>query len=224
MTHDCPQESEIKVTLTAQEAERLRARLGKPVRILFQVSHFFETPQDHLARKEIALRLREESQPDESKTQHLLTVKEAGVRAGALMVRPEYESHLDRTLWSELISGQRKFGDVDLPPIQRLREVLGELDILDIEDLGQISNTREVFDFADDGMTMELLLDRTEYPNGTIDIELESEMPQGVAGKGARLLRNLFAEHDIAWRPAESGKYMRFRRVIGRDPAASSHH
>jgi inorganic triphosphatase YgiF len=222
MAEKRPEESEIKVLLKEEEADLLRARLGTPARTLRQISHFFETAQDHLARKEIALRLREESQPDESKRQLLLTVKEGGVRAGALMVRPEYESHIDQRLWDELMSGGKHFAEVDLPPIHRLKELLGDLSYLEIEDLGQIVNVREVYDLSADGLEMEVLLDRTEYPNGTYDVELETEMPQGIAGKAARVLRNLFAEAGIDWRPSEVGKYVRFRRKIGRDPATTT--
>jgi hypothetical protein len=53
-------------------------------------------------------------------------------------------------------------------------------------------------------------------------MELEIEMPRAAAGKAARALRTLFAENSIDWRPAEVGKYVRFRRKIGRDPAAST--
>jgi uncharacterized protein YjbK len=222
MTCGGSQESEIKVILTEEEAGRLREHLGAPARTVHQISYFFETPQDHFASKEIALRLREEHQPGDSKQQLLLTVKEAGVRAGALVVRPEYECHLDRTLWDGLLSGARKFHEVDLPPIRRLKAVLGKLEYLEIEKLGQIANTREIYDYAGDGMALELLLDRTVYPNGSFDTELESEMPQGVAGKAARLLRTLFAQTGIDWRPAEDSKYARFRRRIGRDPASST--
>lgn len=219
MTNDTPQESEIKVILTEEEAARLRVRLGEPARIVKQVSYFFETPQDHLARKEIALRLREECQTDGSQLQFLLTVKEAGVRAGALIVRPEYECDVDHDTWHGLISGAMAFSEVDLPPVHRLKEVIGDLEYLQLEKLGQIVNMREVYDYVEDDMVLELLLDRTEYPNGTFDIELESEMPQGVAGKVARVLRTLFSENDIDWRPSDAGKYARFRRKIGRDPA-----
>ena len=40
--------------------EKVRARLGEPRRTLRQISHFFETPQDHLAKAKLSLRVREE--------------------------------------------------------------------------------------------------------------------------------------------------------------------
>jgi len=219
MSHDVPEESEIKVLVSERDVSALRARLGRPVRRLHQVSYFYETPQDDLARAGVSLRVREESdESDAASARVTLTAKEAGVRAGALMVRPEFESRLDAGAWAEIRSGRRSFAELDLPPIRRLKELLGDLARLDLQPLGQIVNEREVYDFDAEGMRLELLLDHTTYPDGASEYELETELAQAAAGKGARALRNLFAELAIEWCPASEGKYVRFRRRIGRYP------
>jgi uncharacterized protein YjbK len=215
-------ESEIKIILGEEENERLRGRLGEPVRRLRQINYFYETPEDHLARARTSLRVREETEVDTNEQRFLLTVKEAGLRAGALMVRPELESVIDRELWHSLKSGEMHFAEVDLPPIYRLRELVQDLAGLELAELGSIENVREVFDFRSRSLAMEILLDRTRFPDGTEELELECEIPQAEAGQGARVLRGLFDELDIEWRPAEVGKYIRLRRKIGRAPDAVS--
>jgi len=215
-----PKESEIKVILTDEDVGLLRARLGDPGRTLRQISYFFETPQDHLAKAELSLRVREEHDVTSGDEQILLTVKGMGLRAGALMVRPEIECQLDPADWSGLRDKQIHFADVDLPPVHRLQQALGDIRPLDLESMGHIENTREVFEFSHDNLALEILLDRTKYPDGTAEFEMESELSQAMAGRGARALRGLFEEIGIEWRPSPVGKYVRFRRKIDRDPDA----
>jgi uncharacterized protein YjbK len=215
------QESEIKVILTDEDVTRLRARLGSPRRTLRQISHFFETPQDHLAKAKMSLRVREECDLASGDEQILLTVKGMGVRAGALMVRPEIESQLDPKDWSGLRDKNMHFADIDLPPVKKLSDTLGDLRSLSIDCMGHIENEREVFDFSADDLDLELLLDRTSYPDGTAEFELESELAQSMAGHAARALRALFGEIGVEWRPSAVGKYVRFRRKIDRDPDAA---
>jgi inorganic triphosphatase YgiF len=230
MTGRPQKESEIKVLLGDEDARALRDRLGEPSRVLSQVSLFYDTAEDHLARAGVCLRIREESAaaapegddaPAGGAERILLTVKEAGLRAGALMVRPEVESEIARSDWEDLRLRRRHFAELDLAPVGRLREILGRLDGLDLAPLGRIENRREVYDLRTEGMAFEVLLDRTVYPDGAVEFELESELPEAAAGEGARALRRLFEELGIEWRPADVGKYVRFRRKIGRDPDAA---
>jgi len=216
-----PQESEIKLVLTDEDVSRVQARLGSPQRTLRQVSHFFETPQNHLAKAELSLRVREERDLASGDEQLLLTVKGMGRRAGALMVRPEIESQLDPKDWSGLCEKKIHFADVDLPPVRKLQEALGDIRPLELESMGHIENKREVYNFARDKMSMEILLDRTSYPDGTDEFELESELSKAMAGQGARALRAFFDEIGVEWRPSTVGKYVRFRRKINRDPDAA---
>ena len=216
-----PKESEIKLLITTEEAKRIRERLGAPAQTLRQVNHYFETPQDHLAKAKVSLRVREESDIGGGGTDILLTVKSGGLRAGALMVRPESESQLDPSAWDDLREGRLHFAQLDLAPIKKLRESIGGLDALPLEMLGRVENMREVYELNSGEMALEVLIDRTTYPDGATDIELESEIPQARAGQGARALRGLFDELGVDWRPAEVGKYVRFRRRIGRDPDAA---
>ncbi|MHC4251243.1 MAG: CYTH domain-containing protein [Planctomycetota bacterium] len=211
-------ESEIKVQVTEEEAGRLRGRLGDPVQTLKQLSYFYESPQDHLAKATASLRVREESDLSRGDTQILVTVKGSSQRAGALMVRPEVESQLEQGTWDELRSGKARFASLDLPPIEKLREMVADLDEIELSLLGSIENRREVFKLEADDISLDLLLDSTKYPDGTIDFEIEAEIPQAMAGRGARALRLLFDELGMEWRPSEVGKYLRFRRKIGRDP------
>ncbi len=225
------EESEIKLRLTEDEIARLRPRLGEPVTRLRQENYFYETAEDHLSRKRVSLRVREEfsmGQEDAARS-ILLTVKEAGVRAGALMVRPEVECDLDRPAWEELRRGDRRFQDLDLSPILRLKEIVPGFEELELALLGTFETERDVFSFTPpkvrtrsgthlwaEGMVLEILLDKSFFPGDTVEWELETELPQADAGRGARILRALFEEVGIDWRPSEHGKYIRLRRKIGR--------
>jgi uncharacterized protein YjbK len=213
-----PTESEIKVSITDEEAERIRRHLGPPAHKLRQINHYFETAEDHLAKARLSLRVREESDLAGGGTNILLTVKSAGLRAGALMVRPEIESQLDASAWDGLQAGRLHFAQLDLEPIKKLKDAIEELETLELSLLGRVENMREVYEFRADEMPLEVLIDRTTYPDGGSDIELESELSQARAGQGARVLRALFDELGVDWRPADVGKYTRFRRRIGRDP------
>ena len=216
-----PKESEIKVTLVEAEVARVRERLGEPLRTVRQLSYFFETPQDHLAKAELSLRVREQSNLAGGDEQILLTVKGMGRRAGALMVRPEIECQLDPSDWAGIQDRRVHFGDIELPPIMKLRKALGDLKGLDLELMGRIENIREVYNMRAEELELELLLDHTLYPDGSGDFEIESELSQSMAGRAARALRALFEELDIDWRPSPVGKYIRFRRKIDRDPDAA---
>ncbi len=212
-----PQESEIKILVTDEEAGRLRERLGTPVRTFRQISYFFETPQDHLAKERLSLRVREESDISGGDERIVLTLKGGGLRAGALMVRPEIESDLDPGTWKEVLGGTLSLAKLDLPSIRRLHESVAGLADMELSPLGSIDNTREVFDFEADDIALEILLDHTTYPDGSASFEIESELSPAMAGQGAKALRSLLDEIGAEWRPSEVGKYVRFRRKIGRD-------
>ncbi len=213
-----PTESEIKVFITDEEAQLLRGHLGAPSHTLRQINHYFETAQDHLAKAQLSLRVREESDVASGAMNILLTVKSAGFRAGALMVRPETESQLDPSAWDDLQEGKLHFAELDLEPIKKLKDTIEDLETLELSLLGRVENMREVYEFRAEEMPLEVLIDHTTYPDGESDIEVESELSQARAGQGARVLRALFDKLGVDWRPADVGKYERFRRRIGRDP------
>jgi len=226
-----PKESEIKLALTEEEIARLRPRLGEPASRLRQVNYFYETPGDDLAGVRASLRVREERHVDGTAEKLTLTVKEAGVRAGALMVRPEMEAEIEPPVWDAIRSGERHFADINLAPIGRLKELLANFARLEIVLLGKFETERDVFRFKPDVRTtsgtnlwagdapLEVLLDRVSYPDGSVEWELESELPQAEAGKAVRILRVLFSQVDIDWRPSAHGKYVRLRKKIGRLPS-----
>ena len=152
----------------------------------------------------------------------LLTVKETGLRAGALMVRPELESEIDEELVRAIRGGPVQFAELDLPPIHRLREAVEGFAGLTLAELGSVGNLRDVFGFEHESGSLEILLDRTTFPDGSEEFELECELPGALAAQGARILRELFDDLGMDWRPSEAGTYARFRRRIGRAAADAS--
>lgn len=202
--------------LSEEEAAGLKARLGQPKRVLGQDSFFFDTAADDLARAGVSLRVREERKEPDGSPSIKLTVKEAGKRAGALMVRPETESRLTPGLWEVLRAGRKHFDELKNRPVSHLRNVLADFAKMQLGVIGSFTNRRDVYSLRVGRRVLEVLIDKTRYPDGSEEIELECELPQSAAGQASRALRDLFGELEIEWRPSKEGKYLRFRRKIGR--------
>jgi uncharacterized protein YjbK len=258
----CDQESELKVRLSAEDAGAVAQKLGAPTARLRQENFFYETADDALAKAGLSLRVREQfALPDcGSPREIILTVKEAGVRAGALMVRPETECALARADWDAIRSEKKRFAELDLNPIRRLRERLPDFDALALQLLGTFETERDVYRYEMSGVksgplmtgrdlpgvksgpqmtgrdlpgvksgpqmsgldepggsdAIEILLDKSFFPDGSVEWEVEVELPQAEAGRATRALRSLFSDLGVAWQPSKDSKYARLRRKIGR--------
>lgn len=207
-------EAEIKVRLTKDEFDRLRSCLGNSSRRIIQTNYYFDSPQGHLDKAEVYLRVREEFDPTDKLARFLMTVKGPSMSAGALMIRTEVEAFITSDAWSGFRFGTLRFADVDLPPVKKLREMVPTLDEIDLNLLGRVENLREVFSFEVDSISLELELDTSRYPDGSTSFEVEAEVSQKMAGIGARALRSLFDELGVAWKPSEGSKHDRFRQRL----------
>ncbi len=162
-----------------------------------QVNLYLDTPEGGLSAAHGALRLRQEG---ETRT---LTYKRGLSQTGSFFEILELEAEVDQPLWQTLASGQ--LPDFPLEPLERLRQDFPGVKRLVA--LGQVQNLRICYPLPT-GDTAEL--DRTEFPGGGLDYELEveTERPEEVE----RHLVSL----GVPLEPQSKTKFRRFLESIGR--------
>jgi uncharacterized protein YjbK len=163
-------EVELKWSLSAAEHGQLAARLPTvlgPPRLLEQDNRFFDSADGRLQRQRLNLRLRRENQD------LLLTCKRKVGAADAFGTsrHDEWEQWLDPALWRALAEpGAVPVGLLPLPP-----PLVEALNGAALHALGGFSNLRQEFRDRRPGHSDLLCLDRTVFPGGRVDHELEIE-------------------------------------------------
>jgi len=172
-----PVEREFKLFLPSESAlEAVAQRLGGPrLAPVQQENHFLDTPSGALRAARLALRLRAEA------GRHLLTLKGPAERSGSLAERPEEEREVAAPVAAAILSGRHEpLGELpaDSALVQRARACVGDSPL---HVVGTFRNERTrigplPFPGADDApLTFEL--DRTTFGAGTVERELEVEIP-----------------------------------------------
>ena len=195
----------------AAAAARRGARAGPARR---QENHFFDARDGRLRRADHTLRLRAEEGRFE------LCAKgpaEAGGDA-ELHVRAEAEAEVDAGLARRVLAGEVSILDAleralarPSALLARIRAVLGGAAL---EHAGSFENERTVVGpLRADGAELALELDRTRFPGGRVDCEVELELPASAARAGRALLAELMAESGVLGRPAPS-KAARFFEAL----------
>lgn len=174
-------EVEIKRLIAGdEEAVALIAALGSPVRAQRrQVNHLFDTDDRRLRRSRYVVRLRTEDDAA------YLTAKGPGRRVGGDTVsRVEAEAAVDPGDVDELLAGR-------LEPLCVLRRSLPGHAYADLwrgldaaracrplRAAGSFENLRRVVDVTlPSGVELEVEIDRTQFPGGRVDSEIEIELP-----------------------------------------------
>jgi uncharacterized protein YjbK len=207
-------EVEIKRLLPDDDAaERFVAALGAPVRAeKRQVNNIFDTDDGHLARSRYTLRLRTEG------ANALLTAKGPGRAVSATTAsRTEAEIAVEPDLVDDLLAGV-------VEPLCLLRgrepdEAYAELwHGLDearacrvLSAVGRFENLRRVIDVTlASGLRLTVELDRTEFPGGRTDNEIEIEVAdETLVDEVEEWLEGLTREAGIETAPS-SPKLARF--------------
>lgn len=178
-------EIELKRRLAGPDAaERLLAVLGPVASDVEQVNHVFDTPERGLHRARHTLRLREEVRLREEAVRFILTAKgpSRGVSV-SVSVRSEAESEIEPDVARRLLAGE---GD----PLAELRQRATDaaFDGLwegieqarsgqPLRELGQFRNRRRtVRVVVSPALRFSVEVDRTHFPNGRIDDEVEIEL------------------------------------------------
>lgn len=217
-------EREFKLRLPSEEAlVALREALGGSAAApVLQVNHFFDTPARDLGRARIGLRLREE------RGLATLALKGPSQAAhGALATRAEEELALAPDAARDLLAGTRcplawlcASALASAPLVMRAAAAAGGTPT---HRLGSFENERQRvgpvrFPPGADGTPLVFELDRTRFPGGLVERELELELPPGLATDGIeRALAALFARLGLPMESAPS-KAARFLRRLDSAP------
>jgi len=176
------QEVEVKRLLLSQgAADLLVSALGPVTADKQQVNHVLDTEGGSLRKLRYSLRLRfEDGAP-------ILTAKGPGKRLGAdTSTRDEAEARIEHELASAVLSGLRdpvellreQVGDESFGPLwQGLAEARGGLPLREV---GSFENRRRVVPVhLPSGLELNVEVDRTRFPDGHVDEEVEIELPNG---------------------------------------------
>jgi uncharacterized protein YjbK len=164
-----PEEIEIKLDLANQENYlKLIDYLGQCKNELFQENIFIDTFDNDFRNAEKAVRIRKENDTV------TVTIKGKSDRPmEGLVIRPEINVKTDNSIY-KAVKGNTLLVS-DLPP-----EILSQLDNIEsvkpLDIIVSFKNTRRQFTVDTENSALLLEIDATEYPDGTIDYELEVEL------------------------------------------------
>ena len=196
------QEVELKFSLAdREEFERARKILGRPKRAAVQVNHYFVgDPKGRLDRGEALLRLRVKAEGA------VLTFKDGLKKTGALYECREVEGEVSPAAAQDLLAGRRSPLDLDTEASLAACEALGGGSP---RIAGASETERAVYDLAGADA---LLLDRTRFPGGREDYEIEIETLDPPSAEAAAWC--LFGIAGIVLKPQTRTKVARFLAAI----------
>jgi uncharacterized protein YjbK len=220
-------ETELKLALPDEAAyRRLLARVLRPgvepPAVLMQANEFLDTADDVLRRHRCALRLRDE----DGRWELALKGPALATVDPALTARIEEQCALDAAAAAAIREGARS-------PLESLRAVHTASELVrracelvaarPLSIRGRFTNERLRLEPAHLAEPWDLCLelDRTTFPGGRVDHELEVELDDpSRATRVLGALRTLFRETGIAWTPARSKAERLFRMIDGLEGGA----
>jgi uncharacterized protein YjbK len=227
---DMPLEQELKLALSAQDAERLLELLGPPIRTTVQHNYYLDTPEGHLRKEHYGLRLRVECAPQQpgGPISHpppargrpprrlppgaqlfLLTLKGPSTMAGELVSRTEEEVELERAAAERILRDGLDPGATDLAALAAIAARLG---LRRVACLGSVTNERRILRLRPAGrkQPLHLEVDCTAFPDGSVDYEMEFELADPDAAGTLHDVREFIAAAGLPYRVRRCGKFTRF--------------
>ena len=203
-------EIEIKLRLDAfPDYLKLLGILGNPDSEHRQVNCFFDSEDHQLLADHWALRVRVEDRWG------LITLKgTAAETSGIAVVREEMEERIDRAQALSLVNLQGDVLDVDCQPIRTVKERYPGVSLAKLVMFDNLRLSKE-FKIGDYMYTLEL--DRTDFPDGSTDYELEIELEHtDQTPVVTNYLRRLFGTLNIPFETQEATKFARALERSGR--------
>ena len=202
------QEIEIKLHLGSfADYLKLVGFLGQVEHEERHVNGFFDTEDGKLADDGWALRVRVES------SRGLITLKSEPSGPGVATVRDEIEAEIPRGETLDILNLRRDVMTLSNIAIDFVKQKWGEITVTK---LVHFENTRQkkLFKIGDYNYVLEL--DKTEFADGTVDYELELELPdesriEVVEDK----LRKIFASLGIPFKLQTESKFLRALKKAG---------
>lgn len=198
-------EVELKLALVDPERfDALLAALPTPSRVIEQRNHYLTDPDGTLTKGRVMLRVRERWEVVDAERRLIdavMTAKRKRSDAHGIFVADEHEHAVELKAWRAFTAGE---GTMEGLEGAALAWVRGEVGLKALAVQGAMTNRRHVVPWA--GLTLEV--DRTEYPDGTVDAEIEVETDDPEAARG--LLDRLAHDAEVALTPQSLTKYERF--------------
>lgn len=190
-------ERELKLCLPREEDyQNLYAALQPAQKNQIQTNHYFDTKDRQLMKDKIMLRLRVVL-PENS---WVLCAKWSAKQQDGFFSAREWECELPPDLGAALVHQPETFPEV-LATLNSYPEVLRCEGVF--QRIAWLENNRSEFLYE----THTLELDRTSFPDGHVDYELECETEHEMAVRQS--LCALFKRLAIPWEPQEKSKYRR---------------
>ncbi|MCB9728108.1 MAG: CYTH domain-containing protein [Deltaproteobacteria bacterium] len=197
-----PTERELKLSLPdPDELPRLLAALPAATAVLTQDNLYFVEPGAPPERARIMVRLRQERR-DGADGRWLLTVKSGSQAVDGYFVAEEREAELDEATAARIAADPSALLGVGVEPARWLTEEAG---VGALVPLGGMRNRRHLVPCA--GFLLEV--DRTEFPGGVVEAEVEVETER--ADEARALLLEVAERAGVRLVAQTLGKFTRFR-------------
>jgi len=207
-TNEVHREIEIKLDLGSfTNYLKLLGFLGQVESEEHYVNGFFDTEDRQLADDGWGLRVRAESR------RGLVTLKGELPSSGSAKIREEIEAEVPRGEALDVLNLHKDVMGFFQPPIDFVKKKWGEIKVTKLAHFESIRQ-KKTFRIGDHNYMLEL--DKTEFADGSVDYELELELPDEsriiiVEDK----LRKLFASLDIPFKVQVENKLERALKKIG---------
>ncbi len=202
------QEIEIKLQLASfTDYLKLIGFLGQVEREEHHVTGFFDTEDRRLAADGWALRVRAEDE------RGLITLKSETVRPSLAAIRDEVESEITRGQALEVLGLRRDIMTFANEATEFIRERWGDASV---SKLVHFENVRQKKPFKIGDYSYVLEIDKTEFSDGSVDYELELELPdQSRIDTVEHHLRKLFESLGIPFVVQTESKLARALKRVG---------
>ena len=190
-------EKELKYILPGDWARRsLIAHFGGEAKIAVQENYYFYPQNREIGNINEMLRLRREG------GSVIATYKRGRSARDGAFVADEFEETLSSAEFAEVISGRRNLSAFDIAPVREAKRDFGSVNFAL---LGRVENERTKVRMPSGDV---LELDRTSFPDGSADYELEVETDDAEVMRG--YLLDVFRRLDIDAVAQTKTKFERF--------------
>ena len=206
-----PLEIELKYRLTNwRDIHRLVEKLPHPEAHFTQTNNYLDDPRRSLREARIMLRAREITFPvgmakGLGKPPVTIAAKRRKSAENGLFINEERQVVMSYDDWTDIEEGKAQL-DMKSPVMKWVSEQVPNLGKLRI--IGKTENIR--WQIYSEMFMLEL--DKTIFPDGTIEGEIEIETP--IPEEARKHLLALLKEHNIEAKPATQGKYARFLEKV----------
>ena len=167
------------------------------------INYYFDDPKLRLRKRRFGLRVRIINGKRAVMTlKRPAQVKNKGIPS--LKIRHEYEEEIPYKVAKALLRGRKRLSQVDVLPIQILRDLFSDSYLDKISPLGAVKTTRTI---AKIPKRLEIEIDKCRvFEQRFYELEVETMSPRAAD----KIIRSLFEKHGIPYQPITKSKLGRF--------------